>query len=684
MAYSAERPQLVAAPPSFFDYIPRSQPQHRVSSPSMTPSEFALAPASSFSSTASADSIDSTQSSVSNAPSTASSSSCFSSSTGPPALAKIPAFYGKPLSASSSTSSSATSLCAKSAAATAAAAVSTDVIAPLCTQELASVIASEPASVLVLDVRPCAQFTAERVVNSVNLCIPSTLLKRPAFTVPKILDSLSSTSSTKPADACSNWAAAKMIVVYDASSSSLVPSSPVFLTAFKFYNDPSFTGTVYYLKGGFAEFKTRFAKFVTQDDAMLPSPPTPSSSKKACDSLCLPILSGLHLPIFSKNKQASATPFFSNIRQNMDLIGGVGEPIPIRVPAGCTVAQLRRLPLWIQEVLPGCDGAKKIADRFFEIEKDEQKRLQSAFSTSCAITTAKECIASAFRSESSQAKTTPQFTISAALERGTKNRYNNIFPYDHTRVKLKSGGPGACDYINASFVSAQGSRKRYIATQGPLPDTFADFWSVVWDQNVRVIVMLTPTQEGGQVKCHSYWKDTKYGNLNLVLVSEQEMPLSSKTGTLIRVRKFSLSDSSRPFEPVREVTHLQYVSWPDLGAPADPIDIVSLTRLTSQYNDEGSGSSTTDGDNVNHPVIVHCSAGCGRTGTFCTVDSVIDMLEFKPEYNSTAKNVVGDLVAQVVHDFRTQRLSMVQSLRQFVICYESVLVWKLDELQTQE
>ncbi|KAK9433667.1 protein-tyrosine phosphatase-like protein [Lipomyces doorenjongii] len=555
-----------------------------------------------------------------------------------------------------------------------AASADIDAIPPMCAADLGMNIASAPSKILILDVRPYAQYSNERIRGAVNLCLPSTLLKRPAFTVSKILDSL----ATEQRNRLSIWKSAKSIIVYDGSSTTLTVSSPVFQTARKFLNESGFAGHVYFLKGGICEFTPRLRDFVefgsASSSASVSLIPTASTTSKKCDSLCLPILSGLHLPMFSK-KQPPVNPFFSNIRQNMDLVGGVGEPLPIRIPDNCTPLKLRRLPLWLQDVC-SCDGPKRIADKFLEIEKAEKGRLESAFG-SCSIANA--CPLKNAFSKREPEKQEQKFSISAALERGTKNRYNNIFPYDHTRVKL-SCSPGSCDYINASFIRAHESTKQYIATQGPLPETFTDFWSVVWDQNVRVIVMLTPTKEGGQVKCHSYWQDTRYGQLTLSPLSEQEVVLSSKTNTKVRIRKFSLSLASQPFSPFREITHIQYVSWPDLGTPADPIDIVALSKLASQFNSADGGEA----DAVTPPMVVHCSAGCGRTGTFCTVDSVIDILSRNNESDSPSSCQTEDLVAEVVHDLRTQRLSMVQCLRQFVICYESILVWKLDQLEEED
>jgi len=365
---------------------------------------------------------------------------------------------------------------------------------------------------------------------------------------------------------------------------------------------------------------------------------------------------------------------------------------------------------------------------------------------------------------------------------------------------------------------------------------------VVWDNDVRVIVMLTAESEGGQLKCHPYWKGNDFGPVKLRVLSEKKISLdidkrrppptaamvttdgcgsSSRTsspGALLLdaarrranttttlgtgpqtanqfalppqgaaatepphviVRKFALSHTAHPFSPIREVTQLHYPSWPDFGAPAQPSHLLALVELANIMQrgvplrdapgastsapvprqnsglandaasnpffahpgadrDSSAGFRRMDRDNMPiawpggpepqkhpRPLLVHCSAGCGRTGAFCTVDSVIDMLKRQKQHmvGHTTTTITGwaqpgslvsdpdgdihmsegtagadslavdqhdappnidtswldddtvDLIAQTVEDFRGQRLSMVQSLRQFVLCYETVLEW---------
>lgn len=170
-----------------------------------------------------------------------------------------------------------------------------------------------------------------------------------------------------------------------------------------------------------------------------------------------------------------------------------------------------------------------------------------------------------------------------------------------------------------------------------------------------------------------------------------EAPESAGKDPYIIVRHFTLWHSAFPFQPLREITQLQYPYWPDFGTTSQPAHLLKLVEKCNKIarsisNNTGPQDAEPAG---RRPVLVHCSAGCGRTGTFCTVDSVLDMLK-RQQAESRAPGgaeqptpggnrwIYGDdvdLVAKTVEDFRTQRPSMVQNLSQFVLCYESVLEW---------
>lgn len=224
--------------------------------------------------------------------------------------------------------------------------------------------------------------------------------------------------------------------------------------------------------------------------------------------------------------------------------------------------------------------------------------------------------------------------------------------------------------------------------QGPA-NIFQDFWRVVWEQDVHVIVMLTAEHDGGQRKSHPYWDGT-YGTYQARVFQEFIHPLEASTprnnlpnqtpaedAPTVLIREIALSRHGQS----RTVTQLHYSGWPDFGVPTDPAHLLGIVRIC---RDEvrRHGHAIDDKDAYDAlPIVVHCSAGCGRTGTFCTVDSVVATLEARMEERGTP--ITGfmddcseeDIVAQTVEDFRHQRLSMVQTLRQFVLCYETVLEW---------
>merc|ERR1711939_16920 len=376
-----------------------------------------------------------------------------------------------------------------------------------------------------------------------------------------------------------------------------------------------------------------------------------------------PVIGGCPMPSSDK----PANPFFGNIRQNMDLIGGVGQ-IPLMHP-NASKQQEEEYPSWLRRAAEDRDQGKKVSTKFEAIERREKSRMEDALSgkVSYGVSTPQS-------QQSNQNKGGVQI---AGIEKGTKNRYNNIWPFEHSRVKLQGVRKDGCDYFNANFVKASWSNKRYISTQAPIPATFNDFWNVVWQQDVRVIVMLTAEKEGAQVKAHNYWGEKRYGPLHLDFLSEKrasleparihrsqqrrpqamkrtstssahpQVPLATidpKEATAasaadqpyVIVRKFLLRDERSPFEPMREITQLQYSSWPDFGAPAHPAHLLGLVEQTDAVvrATEKSHTSQEPAAEGERPMVVHCSAGCGRTGTFCTVDFGHGLFEKPVEIDS--------------------------------------------------
>lgn len=725
----------------------------------------------------------------------------------------------------------------------------------------------DESELLLLDIRVSPQYAVSRVKGSLNLCIPTTLLKRATFNLQKLQQTF---SANQDQDKFSSWRNAKYLVVYDASSSDKRDAMGAINMIRKFTNE-GFSGSTNILRGGYRAFAEAYPELIDRGSSATTTPALSLGQGAGAGpggANIPPVIGGVMLPTSGNGPN----PFFNNIRQNQDLVDGVGQ-MDISLPQGLNKDTL---PKWLKEAANSDDHGKNVSEKFLRIELREQSRMKDAYSVFTPGVNA-------------DPKQQGKVQLSG-IEKGGKNRYKDILPFEHARVRLQGRRDGECDYVNASHIQASRSNKRYIASQGPLPATFEDFWSVIWDQDVRVIVMLTAESEGGQLKCHPYWKGKDFGPIKLRVLSEKKVSLdidkhrqgsqagmptttesaSSTTNTpsgdatqgtfnwnpaqtggaeggrrrantttmqpnldstqqpaaasaetpYVIIRKFALSHAAHPFLPMREITQLHYPSWPDFGAPAQPSHLLALVELANVMQraaptlETSGGAASSDemqvdvknftnrlkrGDSLsldpsdapepnNHarPMLVHCSAGCGRTGAFCTVDSVIDMLKrqrmratekadqriddrfggrriserdeeingvmdgIKPskrqatesnrdqdgdismggshkgfqfdhgpgglggmknldeskgfdfgmppapapteEIKQESKDEHGidttwlddeglDLIAKTVEDFRGQRLSMVQSLRQFVLCYETVIewIWRLEE-----
>ncbi|GFF93166.1 hypothetical protein IFM60648_09991 [Aspergillus lentulus] len=544
-------------------------------------------------------------------------------------------------------------------------------------------------------VRPYAHYARGHIKGSLNLCIPTTLLKRTSFDTRKLANTFTSDIDRR---SFSRWKQCRYIVVYDAATLDMKDAAPMINMLNKFTAE-GWNGEGSILRGGFKVFCNQFYALVQQ-----PEPSNPGVSSKKPNSMQIslpsfaPIAGGCALP----ESSSAAIPFFGNIRQHMDLMGGVGQ-IPLQLPQNFTDSKRRLLPRWLRDASDVEDGGQKVSEKFLELEKKELDRMKQALSYEMTgVSTSAEAPSKKYRV--------------AGIEKGNKNRYNNIYPFDHSRVRLQDVPSGGCDYVNANYMKAEYSNKRYIATQAPVPETFDDFWRVIWEQDVRLVVSLTAEIERGQVKCHRYWESGNYGPFRVNNFSERRIPMKASgshqnqrqstmsfsdsseesSDPCIIVRHFGLSHSAFPFQPLREVTQLQYPYWPDFGTTSQPSH---LLQLVDECNAVIRATSNTCFDNreamptEHRPVLVHCSAGCGRTGTFCTVDSVLDMLKRQRTARKTESQEISerpdtgwiyndnlDLIAKTVADFRTQRPSMIQNLSQFVLCYESVLEWMVVQM----
>ncbi|XP_065939417.1 receptor-type tyrosine-protein phosphatase epsilon isoform X2 [Magallana gigas] len=233
-------------------------------------------------------------------------------------------------------------------------------------------------------------------------------------------------------------------------------------------------------------------------------------------------------------------------------------------------------------------------------------------------------------------------TVGKLPENMVKNRFKTTFPYDHSRVILESTENG--DYINANFIKNAYGETAYIASQGPRANTVVDFWQMVWQENVSVIAMVTNLMEGATVKCERYWpeidgsKITK-GKFSIHLVS-------TKTYAYFAIHQLKVANNQ--IKKSRLITHLQYTGWPDHGTPS-PLELLAYHRYVSLAVEKRPESK----------LVVHCSAGIGRTGTFIALDALQAQGERDGRIN----------IVEFVHTMREDRMNMIQNANQFRFLY---------------
>uniref|UniRef100_A0A3B4BK97 protein-tyrosine-phosphatase n=1 Tax=Periophthalmus magnuspinnatus TaxID=409849 RepID=A0A3B4BK97_9GOBI len=255
---------------------------------------------------------------------------------------------------------------------------------------------------------------------------------------------------------------------------------------------------------------------------------------------------------------------------------------------------------------------------------------------------------------------TGTFDYSKKLANQIKNRYSDVLCLDHSRVRL-SQLCDTSDYINASFMDGYKRRNAYIATQGPLPKTFVDFWRMVWEQMVLIIVMTTRVVERGRVKCGQYWplEEGRTEQHGCFLIRNTHIQVFQDF-KLSHLELYNTQSGER-----REVCHYLYVSWPDFGVPKSATAMLDFREHVIQRQKTAVQNLGTswNGRPEGPPVVVHCSAGIGRTGTFCTLDICLSRLED-----------IGTVdVCQTVRRMRTQRAFSIQTWDQYYFCYTAVI-----------
>ncbi|XP_002741619.1 tyrosine-protein phosphatase non-receptor type 1-like [Saccoglossus kowalevskii] len=241
-------------------------------------------------------------------------------------------------------------------------------------------------------------------------------------------------------------------------------------------------------------------------------------------------------------------------------------------------------------------------------------------------------------------------------ENRPRNRYRDVSPYDHTRVKLKRADN---DYINACLVKSPEANRSYILTQGPLPSTSGHFWLMVWEQRSKAVVMLNNVIEKGTIKCAQYWPlGEENGGDDIITFEEEQIRialLDEDVRSYYTLRTLQIEDMVSG--NTRDIFHFHYTTWPDFGLPDSP---AAFLNFLSAVRDSGSLSADVG------PPVLHCSAGIGRSGMFCMVDACLVMVE----KNQDMDNIE---VQNILLEMRRYRMGLIQTPDQLRFTYLAII-----------
>uniref|UniRef100_A0A8C2J7W5 Tyrosine-protein phosphatase non-receptor type n=1 Tax=Cyprinus carpio TaxID=7962 RepID=A0A8C2J7W5_CYPCA len=252
------------------------------------------------------------------------------------------------------------------------------------------------------------------------------------------------------------------------------------------------------------------------------------------------------------------------------------------------------------------------------------------------------------------------YKVAKFPENCNRNRYRDVSPYDHSRVRLENSEN---DYINASLITMEEAQRRYILTQGPLRNTCGHFWQMIWEQRCKAVIMLNRVIEKGSEKCAKYWPSKEERDMDFIdtgftvtLVSEDAKP--NYTIRLLELLNGKTGET-------REIYHFHYTTWPDFGVPESPASFLNFLFKVRE-----SGSLGPE----NGPAVVHCSAGIGRSGTFSLVDTCLVLVRLTSSFITfIMKDPSSVDIQKVLLDMREYRMGLIQTPDQLRFSYMAVM-----------
>ncbi|KAJ1919232.1 phosphotyrosine-specific ptp2-like protein [Mycoemilia scoparia] len=631
---------------------------------------------------------------------------------------------------------------------------------------------------MIIDARPSQSFIQRHIYDAINVNASTTLLRRPAFTIERLCATLLLGEAHR--EKLLRWKSYDWIVVCGSGAQDEMESrrSVLGLLARKIENEAPISLKIYYVKGGFQAFLKEHPELCEassqSDSPVLASGSIPNGIEPR------PLAASMTCPSNPAHNSLLNSLQYKPGRV-IETCDPVPMRLPLRVcPSNqnnfyidrkdAMGHELKSLPQYLQRCLEPKKGAELMWSMFSHATEAEKRRLslmisnngqateQNPFTFSAGVEMGTKnryknifpfdytrvklsCEAPMYNNKRATLPTRPKLFSNSQLGSPVPKISNDVssshrkpqpFTNHFSRTFVQSaydplgmggglvsvdpGGPGS-SYINASHVRYF-SGPRYIAAQGPLDETTGDFWQMVWEQNVPVIVNLTREDEMGRQKCYHYWPDASRNTMrrgNIVVRWEAEGAHPEEPELV--VRQFILSKEGTNAQ--RQVVQVHYTGWPDSSVPKDPQGVLRVRELARRAYSESCEKQNQESHHTNQiisnqfltgPMVVHCSAGCGRTGAFCVIDTALYLLEHpEAEKQSRAKETslgIEDLgsasqgpllsllrcreywheipapeysdntVFLIMSRLREQRIMMVQTLSQFVFCHEA-LSWHL-------